>query len=133
MSTTILRSIYGWSYQVDNVGTELALTVVIAYCLFAMVHIFYALISGISGSAWNSVAELVALAMNSNATTVLQNTCAGIIGVKAFRTNVQILETTEGHLEMCFDEGFGSRDSALKVKINEKYGRVADQEKEKWV
>ena len=129
----MLRSDYGWAYQVDSVGTKLAIVVMVTYCVFAVAHICYALISGMSSSAWDSVAELVALAVNSKPTTVLQNTCAGIIGAKVFKTNVQILETTEGHLELCFDEGPGSHDSATKVKINENYGRIPDEGMKKWV
>ena len=99
----------------------------IAYCLLAVVHILYALIFGVSGSAWDSIAELVALAMNSKPTAMLQNTCAGIIGVKAFKTKVQVLETTEGHLELCFDEAEHPSSSNLKVKYNEKYGTLSNK------
>ena len=71
--------------------------------------------TGISSGSWDSVAEVVALAMNSSPTQHLQNTCSGIIGVKPFRTRVRILATAsqvgekQDHLELVFgekDEGF---------------------------
>lgn len=122
----MLRLAYGWSYQLDNVGTKLAITVMVIYCTLAAAHFLYSIISGLSSSTWDSVAELFALAMNSQPTRVLQNTCAGIIGSKAFRASVQIFETTEGHLELCFQDSEPDPHALLaKVRVNEKYGHVA--------
>ena len=127
LEVEILRSIYGYSYQLDTVGAKLSITVMLAYCLLAVGQTLYALISGISSSAWDSVAELIALAMNSKPTHVLQNTCAGIIGVKLFRAAVGIRETTEGHLELCFG-GDGEVQGGERVRVNEKYGKMKEEE-----
>ena len=120
MKFEIQRSIYGWSYQIDSVITKLAITVMIVYCALALTHIIYAASSGISSFAWDSTAEIVALAMNSTPTRALQNTCAGIIGTKAFKTSVKIVETTDGHLELFFGDEDSSSAQISSLKVNEK-------------
>jgi hypothetical protein len=127
VSATILHSGYGWMFLIATTGIWFAIGVMVAYCTIAVVHSFYLVISGLSSSAWDSIAELVVLAMNSKPTMVLQNTCAGIIGVRPFKSMVQILETTEGHLELCFSEELARHDSASKIQVNEEYGHLSNE------
>ena len=108
--------------MIDGIFTRLAITVMFAYCLLAVSHVLYIVATGVSSSAWDSVAELVALAMNSAPTTALQNTCAGIIGTRAYRSTVRIAETTEGHLELLFGEEKDSKIVVSRLKLDEKYG-----------
>lgn len=102
----------------------------LVYCIIAFSHILYSLISGISSTAWDSTAEVIALAMNSSPTHHLQNTCAGIIGVKTFRTPVRVLATkpndeiAEGHLELVFGDAEELGTGWSSVEANVKYGRV---------
>ena len=91
----------------------------------------YAAVTGVSSSVWDSVTELVALAINSSPTGALQNTCAGIIGTRAFRTVVRIRETDAGHLEMLFGEEDDYKMQTGELKLNEKYGRIAGEKGEK--
>ena len=109
--------------MLDGTATKLAIAVMFIYCLLASSHTLYAIITGISSSAWDSVAELVALAINSSPSDVLQNTCAGIIGTRAFKAPVRIAETTEGHLELLFGDRHDLQTSEFRV--NEKYGGIA--------
>ena len=111
----------------QSTATKLAATVMFIYCILAFLHIVYSAIYGISSTAWDSSAEVVALAMNSTPTTHLRNTCGGIIGVKTFMTLVKVLAMkrvggTEEHLELVFGEA-GHQDGQWgPLGLNRKYG-----------
>lgn len=84
--------------------------------------------SGVSSTAWDSTAELVALAMNSSPTKVLQNTCAGIVGRQAFSTSVRVLTTNPGHLELVFGDLKDPNSQASKLVMNQKYGKLTSED-----
>ena len=74
---------------------------------FAIAHVLYAGISGISSTCWDSIAEVTALAVNSSPTTAIRNTCAGITEFAIFKLPVCILamcdeEGESEHLELVF-------------------------------
>lgn len=119
--------LHGWFYSAGGTTTRLSLTVMLVYCALVLGHIFYSAISGVSSTAWDSAAELVALAMNSRPTEILQNTCAGIIGRKALKTPVRVLATTKGHLELVFGEIKDPNVPNSKLVMNEKYGRLTGE------
>lgn len=104
------------------------MTVMIAYCLLVLGHIIYSAISGVSSTAWDSAAELVALAMNSSPTKVLENTCAGIMGRQALNTPVRVLETAPGHLELVFGQFKGPNGQTSELVMNKKYGKLAGED-----
>ena len=111
--------------------TKLALAVMLIYCVLAFAHVLYLGISGVSSTAWDSTAEVVALAMNSRPTKHLQNTCAGIIGIKTFRTNVRILATNgekgkEEHLELVFGDLEHSGAPRTRMEADVEYGRLRE-------
>ncbi|MCJ1469537.1 hypothetical protein MMC07_008170 [Pseudocyphellaria aurata] len=121
-------SYIGWFYSTHGTTTRLALTIMLAYCILVFGHIVYSAISGVSSTAWDSAAEIVALAMNSSPTDTLQNTCAGIVGRKAFKTSVKVLATTPGHLELVFGDFKGPNAQNSQLIMNEKYGKLAEAE-----
>ena len=101
----------------------------LAYCILALVHILYLGTSGISSTAWDSTAEMMALAVNSSPTKYLQNTCAGIIGIKAYQVPVRILAAKvssagagEDHLELVFGESGKDGVHIERLEVNRKYG-----------
>ncbi|MCJ1260741.1 hypothetical protein MMC22_000603, partial [Lobaria immixta] len=96
----------------------------LAYSALVLGHIIYSAVFGVSSTAWDSTAELVALAMNSSPTQVLQNTCAGIIGRQALKTLVRVLVTAPGHLELVFGAVDGQNAPTSKLVMNEKYGKL---------
>lgn len=100
----------------------------LAYCALVLGHIIYSAISGVSSTAWDSTAELVALAMNSSPTEILRNTCAGIVGRQAFKTSVRVMATNPGHLELVFGEIKDPNAQASKLVMNEKYGNLTDED-----
>ena len=98
------------------------------YCALALTHMVYLGRTGISGDAWDSPAEVVALAMNSSPTHHLKNTCSGILGIKSFQTRVRILATATqpgergDHLELVFGEKSESTELGVMMALNEEYG-----------
>ena len=128
----VASSIEGWAYSIDGTATILAIIVMVTFCVLALAHIIYLTISGVSSNAWNSAAETIALAMNSSPTIYLQNTCAGIIGINAFRIPVRIMvrgdENQGEHLEMVFG-GKKTVDAGMsKLVPNKEYGKLSAEE-----
>lgn len=125
----IQHSFSGWAYSIDGTLTMLAIVVMFAYCLLAFGHILYLTISGVSSGTWSSLADVVALAMNSAPTPHLQNTCAGIYGVNNSKTHVQILAVHDGdggyeHLELVFWDNQETRADAARLVKNTEYGSL---------
>ena len=118
----------GWAYISNGVPVKLAVAVMIAYCILALGHIFYLGFTGLSSDAWDSAAEVVALAMNSSPTQHLENTCSGIYGIKVFQTTVRIVATkressgTEDHLELVFGDESEAKGPEVRMKMDEEYG-----------
>ena len=72
-------TITGYSYQAGTITDYLAIAVLLIHALMAIIHTVNVIITRQSSGCWDSVTELLALALNSRrATTALPNTCAGI-------------------------------------------------------
>ena len=118
----------GWAYTSNGTAVRFSLAVMVTYCTLALSHMVYLGRSGISSDAWDSAAEIIALAMISSPTHHLSNTCSGIIGMKTFRTRVRILATAdrpgekEDHLELVFGEVSEATKPEVKMVLNEEYG-----------
>jgi hypothetical protein len=74
------------------------------YVLVALIHMATIIIGGSSSNAWNRPGELIALAVNSTPTKLLENTCAGIEDPKTWTRIMSVQETGEAHLETVFDK-----------------------------
>lgn len=112
----IQKYTYGLSYGPSSPAVRLALGILMLYCLVVVVHIYFSLRSGLSSASWDSMAEMMALGMNSRPTNSLQNTCAGIRTIEVFKERVRIVPTAglvdelgkgsyngeRGHLELLF-------------------------------
>ena len=118
---------WGWKYSARDTTTKLAIAIMFTYCFLALAHLLYSAVSGVSSTAWDSTAEMVALAMNSSPTEALHNTCAGIIGKKAYQTHVRVMKTSEKHLELVFGEVKDPNADITKLVRNEKYGGITGQ------
>lgn len=118
----------GWAYTIDGTFTILAIIVMFTFCLLAFGHTIYLVVSGVSSDAWNSTAEIVALAMNSSPTAYLHNTCAGIIGINTFKTPVRILVRGDDdqmeHLELVFGDQEMANAGVSRLTKNKNYGEL---------
>jgi hypothetical protein len=122
---------YGYGYGVRGAVIKLAIAILLAHAALALVHTIRAVSGGWSSTAWGSVEELIALAINSPPSRRLQNTCAGIGRLETWRAvlriRVRVLEyprggaARPGHLEMVFDnedlvEKHAARESVVSLQ-----------------
>lgn len=85
--------------------------------------------AGISSTCWDSIGEVMALAMNSSPTTLLKNTCAGIMELDIFKLPVRVLaiRDDEGdgeHLELVFGNKDEKDTTGTPIKPNRVYGTL---------
>ncbi len=119
----------GYAYNTRGVIPKFAICILLLYCAFAIGHILYADISGISSTCWDSIAEVTALAVNSPPTKALRNTCAGITEFDIFKLPVRILtmrdEKGDGeHLELVFGSVDEKSVEHRVIKTNRVYGTM---------
>ena len=119
----------GYAYTIRGVIPKFAICILLLYCAFAITHTFYAGITGISSTCWDSIAEVTALAVNSSPTTALRNTCAGITEFDIFKLPVRILamrdEEGDGeHLELVFGNLDEKSVENRVIKPNRVYGTM---------
>jgi hypothetical protein len=108
-------------YSPEGFPIKLALAILLLYCLVALAHFSYTLISGISSSCWDSIAEVVALALNSERPTKLNHTTAGVETMSAFRHPFRICET-EDRLGIIFQEDEQEQGKEIgMIVVNRKY------------
>ena len=145
-------TIEGYAYNARGVGPKVAIAFLLTYCAIALTFILYTVISGSylnllftaslktntltphpgnTSTAWDSISEVTALAMNSSRTKHLQNTCGGISELQTFKTLVRVMvrRNDEGgdaeHLEMVFgDDGHLGENGRDTLQVNRAYGAV---------
>ena len=126
----VYSTIEGFAYNTRGAIPKVAICVLLAYCIFALAHVLYAGISGISSTCWDSIGEVTALAVNSTPTTLLRNTCAGITELSIFKTPVRILafrdnDYSDGeHLELVFGDLDEKSIQHQVIKENRVYGTM---------
>ena len=126
---------YGYGTEINSVRISLA--ILMLYCFIAALHTGITIYTGKTSTAWDSVSELVALAMGSRSPAELRNTSAGIDRAQVFEHRVRIaatagqgisgngtsngvgFESTGKHLELIFPSTEGSVLS--KVRPNAEY------------
>lgn len=79
---------YAWSY-IGKIQVA-AITTMLAYSIFAIAHISWALGTGWSSASWDSTQEIVALAINSRMPYSMHDTGAGIDTIKPMKEKVVV-------------------------------------------
>lgn len=104
-SSRLSVSVVGYAFSSEQVTSKIACAILMLHVLLALLHTIYSLRSGLSSSSWDSVTELIALAMNSTPSDALKNTCAGIDLPSTMGLPVRIVEseTIEEHLEVVLE------------------------------
>jgi len=112
----------GYGYEMSSTPTRLSLTVVMAYCIFAVGYITYMLSSGHASTAWSSATEIIVLAMQSKRSEHLCNVSAGINSIKTYQEPVGIRVDDRNHLELVFERDQSNELQKLRrVMVNEAY------------
>lgn len=119
----------GYAYNTLTTPPRIAIALLTAYCLLVVGHTLYSAISGISSNSWDTIAEVVALAINSTPTAALRNTCAGISELYIFKLPVRVLvskdEEGEGeHLELVLGKVDEEKIRERTIVANRTYGTL---------
>ncbi|KAL8790894.1 MAG: hypothetical protein Q9213_000319 [Squamulea squamosa] len=125
-------SVEGYGFGLEGFAPKLTAAVLLIYCALVVGHVCYSAISGVSSTSWDSITEMVALAVNSSPTIQLRNTCAGITQMSVFHLPIRILTSKdagedEDHLELIF----GSVDDLVakrcRIQENHDYGTMNNE------
>lgn len=103
---TVQVDVNGYAYNIKGATVVLSCVVLLCYCFLAVLHSVFVLIQRSSSNAWDSVSEVTALAMQSQPTEKLENTCAGISTTDVFSNLVKVVRTggEKNHLELDFGD-----------------------------
>ncbi|KAF2228705.1 hypothetical protein EV356DRAFT_48170 [Viridothelium virens] len=111
----------GTGYSITTVPDILAAVVLCLYCLFALTFMAWSLWTGQSSNSWDSIAELVALGLNSRALAQLKNTSAGVETMTVFQEPIRILENKEQSVEIVFENDQDLKNTHRTIKVNQAY------------
>lgn len=115
----------GAGYDSQGVTVKLALAVISTYCFIAISYVVYTVVTGNTGTSWDSIGELVLLAVNSKPPgpdVNLQNTSAGAATLATFKEKVNVMVNQQGSLEFVFDKDQRDKvEGFRKVEANVKY------------
>ena len=96
-------TIEGYSYHVSSTTDVLAIVVVLFHCLVALAHTIYCVLHGVSSGSWDTVTELLTLALGSPAdSAVPENTGAGIKNSRTFKEKAWI-RVNKGRVVLIFE------------------------------
>ncbi|KAK5455005.1 hypothetical protein LTS15_005725 [Exophiala xenobiotica] len=121
---------YGYGYRWEGSTTaQFGIIILLVHVTLAIMHsafIMYKVLVVRDGlvSSWTTMAEFLALAMNSSPSPRLQNTCAGVNTASTWRQEISVRETYRGHLELVV----GADDKARhrKPQTGQVYGHLVD-------
>ena len=98
---------YGYKWRGSRTS-QLGVSILLLHLFMALAHIAYVLYQVIvkhqgTTSSFDTIGEIVALALNSHSSAKLQNTSGGINHSKTWKEIVAVRETSAGHLELVID------------------------------
>ncbi|KAJ5279744.1 hypothetical protein N7478_005116 [Penicillium angulare] len=108
----------GYAYSLGGATSIAAIIVLLIYCLLVVAHTVYVCFNSRSSSSWDSISEIVALALQSKETEYLRNTGPGISTKEIFRSPVQIRDVGQ-RVELTF---LDTRDGSEMIQENKEYG-----------
>lgn len=120
---TMQATVNGYGYG-PTTATVLSITALIIYSTIAIAFVVYSTcFTRTTSSTWESISELLALAMNSSPTPALRYTGAGISTLGTLKKRVWV-GSRGGKLEMCVKDKLNQQDQHLldEVVANEFYG-----------
>ena len=89
----------GWAYSASGSAAKFAIIALLLYTVIAASHWIYSIRDRKTSSSWDSIAELVALAMRSNPSETFVNTGAGIHSAEVFKKSTQVIDK-DGRLQL---------------------------------
>ena len=108
----------GYAYNPRGSAAKFSMFALLLYVFIALCHAGYTLWYKETSSSWDSISELVALAIRSDRSERLVNTGAGINSFAVFKQRAQVVDK-DGRLQLAVGGPVGQYDL---VKPNEYYG-----------
>jgi hypothetical protein len=124
---------YGYGYRwYGSRTTQFGISVLLIHLVIAITHAVFVL-NDILGRdkgiqrAWETIPEMIALAVNSRPSERLRNTCAGISKAGTWWEAAAVRETSEGHLEIIV--GRNEMEQRALARTGVRYGTLPEPEK----
>lgn len=115
----------GYGYDRTTTTVKLALAVILFYLTCVFTYLIYTIWTGYTATSWNSIGELVALALNSERPKGLDNTSVAIETLETFRKSVCVRANEAGSLELVFNAAGqllpGQMQKYERVEYNKNY------------
>lgn len=111
----------GYSYSLTGSTRRLAFGILLVHILFALIHTTLLICIGWSCNILKSLCEIVALAIKSSPTPILENTCVGIARLDTYKHIVKVREVSEQHLGLVLA---GEEGSSKSVVMGNMYGNM---------
>ncbi len=113
---------HGYGYDSEPVTVRLSLVVLSIYAAATAIFFSYTLITGTTATSWDSISDLIALALNSQRPDTFKDTSVGISTLEIFRTPLGLRANQRGSVEMMFSAGKKEQpDPYSDVEANKKY------------
>ena len=109
--------VVGYAWYASGFSAYLATAVVVMYMLVALAHTVWVLAKGVTSSSWDTVTELLALALQSPVSDALRGSGAGIERLGTYRRLTRLRAMKEQGVERL----------VLIVDGDEEYGKVGEQ------
>ncbi|KAL8897422.1 MAG: hypothetical protein Q9207_007224 [Kuettlingeria erythrocarpa] len=88
--------ILGYAWYASGYSDYLAMVVVLIYMLIALAHTIWVVATGVTSSSWDTVTELLTLALQSPASEALKGSGAGIERLGTYQRIVKLRVPEEG-------------------------------------
>ena len=113
----------GYGYDVSTIPVQLSLAVLFIYVLVVASYKIYTLASGRTVTSWDSIDDLVVLALKSRPPEHMQASSVGVGTMSTYRKRMNIrIHSKNNEAEMVFDDDPGFRKDEYKsIQPNEKY------------
>ena len=109
--------IVGYAWYASGFSGYLATAVVVMYMLVALAHTAWVLAKGVTSSSWDTITELLALALQSPVSEALRGSGAGIERLGTYRWITRLRAMREQ----------GEERLALVIDGDEEYGKAGEQ------
>jgi len=113
----------GYRYGINGNLIKFAAAILLLHVAVSIGHIIIVVSCRTwTSCSWAIIGGMMALAMNSQPTEKLRNTCAGIPESTTWKETVKVREVSDGHLELVFDDEKNDDNIYKKSRPGKKYG-----------
>ena len=118
-----IRFGYGWGFK--GYAIKIATTVLLLNIMMCLIHVISLLSGGWTSSIMKNINEAIALAMSSNTTEKLRNTCAGISKLSTWKKVVKAREVKKNNIELVFEDGSDEEEIGIALVPGKRYGNFS--------